>query len=260
MPVINALTFSKDYIIDKLVAHFNSQPENRRIVGHTDVPFFNVKVVTDANDNPTLVIGNSATGKPISQYAGEATFVWVGPRGVPVTAEPAHFFEVSKYISNKTTHVTGTLFGTYEYIPHTPITGGPNSSTLEFVPMPSAIQKQYTIRLALIDEFGDGWTGSTVTVYVNDVAYTGTLNDSGTEDIVQLAYIDFYVEPGDLVSVECDASGQYPEENRLVVSQFETSFGPDADPNFVVISQVNAGSFTTGELIGEFTVPFIPQP
>ena len=67
-----------------------------------------------------------------------------------------------------------------------------------------------TYVLELIDTFGDGWNGNTVTVWINGVATTYTIPPGG-----DFMSINLDVEHGDLIELQWNATGSWQSECEL---------------------------------------------
>lgn len=96
-------SFTQEYIISDLVDWFNALPEGVRIIKPLDLPFYNVKVLTNADSTShSIVVGDLTDDVASSSILGEATLIWVGRKHPtePQTATASDFFEISKSLSS----------------------------------------------------------------------------------------------------------------------------------------------------------------
>lgn len=243
MAVTSPQTFGKDYILDKLIAHFNSQSAASRTIKSNDLPLYNIKVVSDGEGQPTIVVGDESANYPASSYIGEATYTWVGPRNTPTTATAAHFYEIAKYVNSAGSGSAinirvnaGTYIGTLEQpqsFPVPPQTG------------------EYSYMLAFRSE-GEGWMGDTVELQVDGQYYTfePTVND--------VFEVPFKADAGMYIGLSFQDN--YGSGNAsFVLFQYDETNGPWSGTD-IPIYPLDSTTFTypTNYNLAGFNAPFVP--
>lgn len=93
---MNPQSFSQDVILPKLVEYFNSLDAAARTISSSDLPLFKISVVKDGSGQEQVVVGDIAVAE--EKYIGDATYTWIGQRGIAVFATTADFFEISRYV------------------------------------------------------------------------------------------------------------------------------------------------------------------
>lgn len=96
---INNQTFPYEIVLPGLLQWFNSRPANQRVIQTNDVALFKVRIIEDSDGEYSFIVGPNPYEEPGTKYVLEATFLWCGPRGINLIAEPEHFFEVSKFLA-----------------------------------------------------------------------------------------------------------------------------------------------------------------
>lgn len=243
MAITSPQTFGSDYILEKLVAHFNSLSPTARTIKSNDLPLYNVKVIADGDGQPAIIVGDQSATFPSSKYVGEATYTWVGPRNVPATATNASFFEISKFVNSGPTGgaALNVISKEATFIGTLPL---PNITPT----LPQEGNYKYTFR---IEAAYDGWFGDTLEITINGDTYVFSMAAQG-EYIAEFGAFD-----GDTILVEFvggSNNGAY-----FQMRQYEAGDAPNG-PTSVDVYQSEATTPTelTGAELVSFTVPFAP--
>lgn len=113
MKITSVELLSSQWVMPRLLAWFNSQTANNRIVPANQMYLIKVTVLNTADGTPIFVVGSdpSATDPVTSEreYLGDVTYLWIGPTNVPTVAQESHFFEMSKTIQPYVTIVPYTV-------------------------------------------------------------------------------------------------------------------------------------------------------
>lgn len=100
MKITSIELMSTSYIMPRLIAWFNAQSADDRTIPATQLYIIKVAILTTADGTPIFAVGTDPSQvDPVTsgrEFIGDATFLWVGPTAVPVTATADHFFEIAK--------------------------------------------------------------------------------------------------------------------------------------------------------------------
>lgn len=247
MTTIVPQTFSQDLILPKLVAYFNALPPEQRTFKANDFPIFNVKVIRNSDGTLDLVVGNPDVVSPASNYAGEATFLWIGVRDEPAIATNSSFFEVSKYVNGGTSSGSGAIdvrleVGTYAGVK--PV--GP-------IILPTQ-PGDYTYIATLSDEYGGGWTDNRLMFIIDGNSYDATIIGSTLEQV----YI-FTANAGIHIQALFVRSGPSAGECFLKLQQVPTAEYPDLT-NAVLVFDSNGTGLPNNTFFLSFDAPYTPPP
>ena len=241
MAVTSPQTFGSDYILEKLVVHFNSLSPAARTIKSTDLPLYNVKVIADGDGQPTIVVGDQSATFPAAQYVGEATYTWVGPRNVPATATAASFFEISKYVNAS----GGSVNIVADEVTHFGTLPQPN-----IVPsMPQGGDLVYAYRISSTAD--GGWFGAELTIILGGQSYVFSMRGGGTIEGLFTTY------PG--TSVEVTYDGSIGDGAFMQLIQYEAG-DSITGPTAVAVIDNNGALVELGNNFTEstFVAPFVP--
>lgn len=242
MAVTSPQTFGSDYILEKLVAHFNSLSPAARTIKSTDLPLYNVKVIADGDGQPTIVVGDQSATFPAAQYVGEATYTWVGPRNTPATATASSFFELSKYVNASS---SGSVNIVTEEVTHFGTLPQPN-----IVPsMPQSGDYKYAYRISSTND--SGWFGAELTITLGGQAYVFSMGGGGVIEG------EFATYQG--TTVEVTYSGSIGDGAFMQLIQYE-SWDTITGPSAVAVIDNNGALVELGNDFTEssFNAPFTP--
>lgn len=100
MKITSIELMSSNWIMPRLISWFNAQLPADRTIPATQLYIIKVAVLVTADGTPVFAIGTDPSQvDPVAsgrEFIGDATFLWVGPTDVPVTATSDHFFELAK--------------------------------------------------------------------------------------------------------------------------------------------------------------------
>lgn len=238
MAVTSPQTFGTDYILQKLVDYFNGLSPTARTINPSDLPLYKIVVVAEAEDQPVIIVGDQSTTVPSANYLGEATYLWIGPRGAPATATAASFFEVAKFVNTaggsgavNVVSKEATFIGTLPLPDITP-------------PMPLLGDYNYAVRLTAA--YADGWFGDQIVFEVDGTEYAFELKSDGEYSFV------FGANTGTTVAVTYAGGGANGIGIEMV--QFASGETPASPSAITIISETDLDQTATP--LVNFAAPF----